>query len=386
MKTRYENALSRVIGSCATLSISLATGCASMTPGMQFYNSSPSAGSEETTSQQTDAPPIKLITLHLLIAEKHKRDSASVSDIKKLFTQPSPYTIEPGDLLSIMVWDHPELTSLGVAAPSLSGGLDAKPAAAPVNFPVDHQGTIQFPYVGGLKVAGLTEEAARNLLTAKLQYYLNKPNVTLSIGSYRSKRVYIDGEIKAPGVQVINDIQMTLVEAVNRAGGFLPSADQSQISLNRNGSTFSINLPQLVQRGINPADIILLSGDVIRVRSRDETKVFVSGEVVTPRALPMHNGRLSLNEALGESGGINPLSGDSRQVYVVRRNGMDQPAVYRLDAYAPGALALAEGFELEPKDVVYVSATPLTNWHRTVSQLLPGALSSAVGTIAPGTR
>lgn len=57
--------------------------------------------------------------------------------------------------------------------------------------------------------------------------------------------------------------------------------------------------------------------------------------------------------------------------------------VYQLDAEQTGALALAEGFELEPKDVVYVAATPLTNWHRTISQILPGALSQAVGAAKP---
>ena len=102
--------------------------------------------------------------------------------------------------------------------------------------------------------------------------------------------------------------------------------------------------------------------------------------MIVPRALVMHNGRLSLNEALGESGGINPISGDSRQVYVVRRAGT-VPIIYQLDAYSPDSLALAEGFELEPKDIVYVAATPLANWQRTISQLLPGALSSSVPTI-----
>ena len=125
---------------------------------------------------------------------------------------------------------------------------------------------------------------------------------------------------------------------------------------------------------------MLRDGDVLRVRSREESKVFVSGEVTQPRALPMYNGRLTLNEALGESGGINPLSGDARQVYVVRKSATD-PIVYKLDAQAPGALATAEGFELQPKDIVYVAATPLANWHRTISQLFPGALTSAVGTV-----
>ena len=240
---------------------------------------------------------------------------------------------------------------------------------------------VQFPYAGQIKVAGLTEEQARNLLTTTLAHYIRKPKVTLRVQSYRSKRVYIDGEVKTPGLQAINDVPMTLLEALNRAGGMLPTADQSQIALTRGGDTYRINLPQMVQKGVNPASIMLASGDVVRVMSRDESKVFVSGEVNVPKALTMHNGRLTLNEALGETGGINPLSGDSGQVYVIRKSATE-PIVYRLDARQQGALAMAEGFELHPKDVVYVASTALANWHRTISQILPSALSGAVGAVA----
>jgi polysaccharide export outer membrane protein len=184
-------------------------------------------------------------------------------------------------------------------------------------------------------------------------------------------------------VQPINDLPMTLTEAINRAGGVTPTADQSRIMVSREGKTFQINLPQLVQRGVNPSSIMLASGDVVRVLSRDESKIFISGEVTSPRALPMRNGRLTLNEALGEAGGINPVTGDARQVYVVRRTSQSS-VVYQLDANAPGALAIAEGFELNPRDVVYVAATPLTNWNRTISAMIPGALPTAVIATTPG--
>jgi polysaccharide export outer membrane protein len=52
--------------------------------------------------------------------------------------------------------------------------------------------------------------------------------------------------------------------------------------------------------------------------------------------------------------------------------------VFRLDAREASSLALAEGFELQPKDIVYVAATPLANWNRNLSLLFPGALTSAV--------
>jgi polysaccharide export outer membrane protein len=321
------------------------------------------------------------ITPQLVQQQKARRDSASGTDLSSLFGQAEPYAIERGDQLSIVIWDYPELNGVGTTGVNSIGGSDPRASGAPVLFTVDQQGAIQFPYLGTLKVSGMTEQQARDLLTNRLTQYINKPNVTLSIQSYRGKRIYLDGEVKTPGLQTINDIPMNLIEAINRAGGFLASADQSRIALTRKGKTYKINLPELMERGVNTAELMLANGDVLRIRSRDESKVFISGEVIAPRALQMHNGRLSLNEALGESGGINPLSGDSRQIYVIRKASSTE--VYQLNALAPGALGVAEEFELEPKDTIYVAATPLSNWYRTVSQLLPGSLPSAAAFI-PG--
>lgn len=356
--------------------------CTSVAPGMQFSGTSASGITDTSVPEGTVTPQLRAITPQLLKLEKEQRERQSSQDITSLVARAKPYSIESGDILSIVVWDHPELAGGAAGGVQAIAGVDPVASTTPSpGFVVDHEGMVQFPYAGNLKLAGLTEEQARSLLTTKLAYYINKPKVTLRVQSYRSKRIYIDGEVKLPGLQAINDIPMTLIEALNRAGGLLPTADQSQISLNRAGTSYRINLPQLVQKGVNPASIMLANGDVVRVMSRDESKIFVSGEVTTPKALTMHNGRLTLNEALGESGGINPLSGDSSQVYVVRKSAT-QPIVYQLDAKAPGALAMAEGFELYPKDVVYVAATPLANWHRTISQILPSALSGAVSAVA----
>lgn len=356
--------------------------CGTVPPGLTGgggLNRAPISDAQATTSGDSVNTQFKEITPQLVSAEQAARKSRGMQDLSGLVAQAEPYKIEKGDVLSIVVWDHPEL----------NGGATATPATTPVTssgatpsngFTVDRDGHIQFPYAGVLNVGGITQDEARKLLADKLARYISKPNVTLQVQSYRSKRIYVDGEVRQPGVHAITDIPMTLVEAINRAGGMLATADQSRITLARSGSNYEINMPQMVQRGLIPAAIMLRDGDVLRVRSRDESKVFVSGEVVVPRALTMHNGRLSLNEALGESGGINPLSGDASQVYIVRRSS-DTPVVYRLDARAQGALTMAEGFELEPKDLVYVAATPLANWHRTISQIIPGALTSAVNAV-----
>lgn len=340
----------------------------------------PLAGSLLAGTPGSGAPVTQLITEQLIATERARREGGINQDIAHLLVpNPPPYTIDSGDILSIVVWDHPELAGQGVAASALN---DQGPANPPAGFVVDHDGRVQFPFAGALTLAGLTEEGARNLLTRRLSRYLASPNVTLRVQAYRSKRVYIDGEVKSPGQQAINDIPMTLMEALNRAGGLLPTADQSRIALERGDKRYQIDLRALVAKGINVGNVMLAPGDVVRVHSREESKVFVSGEVVAPRALTMHNGRLSLNEALGESGGISPVTADARQVYVVRKSG-EGTRVFRLDARQAGALAMAESFELHPKDLVYVAASPLANWHRNLSMIFPGALSQALNVARP---
>ncbi|HWJ93101.1 MAG TPA: polysaccharide biosynthesis/export family protein [Telluria sp.] len=376
MNTTIANALLRRSAAVAVL---LLAGCAS---GLHFRSEAGAKGGD------TAAPPTEMITEQLIQQEKQRNTQQKTQDLSQLIVaNPSPYTIGKGDVLAITVWDHPELAGAGMPAAAAqadaASGSAGASNATPAGFVVDHKGRIQFPFAGLLPVEGLTEEQARALLSEKLAKYIANPNVTLRVQSYRSKRVYIDGEVKSPGLQAINDIPMTLMEALNRAGGLLPTADQSRIGLERGDERYAINLRELVQKGINPGHIMLAPGDVVRVHSRDESKVFVSGEVITPKALTMHDGKLTLNEALGESGGVSPLSGDARQIYVVRKTPEGQTRVFQLDARLTGALAMAEEFELKPKDVVYVAASPLANWNRNLSLLFPGALTSAVGVTRP---
>lgn len=354
--------------------------CSSAGPGMNFSERDLERDASAADAASSQKPILKAITPQLVKTEKAQRSQQVDSEVTHLVKAAKPYTIHGGDILAITVWDHPELTSASTSSTaqmtSVSDTVAATGTPAP-GFVVDSDGTIQFPYTGRLKVSGMTEAEAQKALAAKLAYYIRKPVVTLRVQSYRSKHIYVDGEVRTPGVLPITDVPMSLMEALNRAGGVTPTADQSQITISRGGKSYRINLPRLVESGVNPASLMLANGDVVRVASRDESQVFVSGEVMQPRALPMHNGTLTLNEALGEAGGINPSTG-GRHIYVIRNASDDRPIVYHLDTKSPDRISLAEQFQLKPKDLVYVDAAPLASWHRTISLLLPSALSQGV--------
>lgn len=307
----------------------------------------------------SDKPPagILLPITPALIRMQRGQPAADVGqDVKRLFGVAKPYTIGPGDVLNIVVWDHPELSQV-------AGG----------GFSVSRDGAIQFPFVGEFKIGGLTESQARAELAARLAKFIKNPEVTVRIQAYRSGRVYMEGAVRQTGPQAVDDIPLTLPEAISRAGGFSATADRSNVAITRGNNTTLINLLQLTQLGVNPGNILLAAGDVVQVSSFEDAKVFVLGEVMRTGALSLRNGRMTLNGALGESGGINQISGDPRQIYVLRNGGSGHAEIYHLDARTPAAYALTEGFDLKASDIVFVDPSPLVRWNRVISLLLPSA-------------
>ncbi|MEX3999175.1 polysaccharide biosynthesis/export family protein [Paraburkholderia sp. EG285A] len=321
------------------------------------------------------APPGSLIEITRELVEKQRMEQPTgvPTDVQKLFAKATPYEIGPGDILSIVVWDHPELSMPAAGSAGNESGADAV-----VNgYTVDANGFIQYAYIGPLKVSGLSEMGVRDALTAKLAKYVRQPQVTVRIQSYRSKRIYLDGAVHTPGVEVLNDMPMTLPEAINRAGGFSDTADRSRVALTRGDETVQVNLPDMIRKGINPDRIILRDGDLVRVYAQADSKVFVLGEVSRPGGLPFNNGRMSLNQALGDAGGISQVSGDASQVYVVRGRDEGKTVVYHLNASSASAMATADAFDLKPNDVVFVDASALVKWSRVIGLILPATQAAA---------
>ncbi|MFY2004329.1 polysaccharide biosynthesis/export family protein [Achromobacter xylosoxidans] len=367
--TTFFGTLSRAIAAIALVS---SLGACALSPGMTF-NSKHLVDSLDPNS----VAEIKEITPSLVLADHRARQALLDNDgVSRLVDKTEPYRIGPGDILSIVVWDHPELVlptqtyAIGTGVTELAFG---DTASGIPGYTVSSSGYIQFPYTGLLKVAGLTELQARNLIVNSSGKYIQDPQITVRVLGYRSKRVYVEGEVKTPGTVAINDIPMTLLEAINRAGGILPTGDRSSVYVIRDGRKTRVNLPALIERGQDLNQVMLKSGDIVRVTPRDESKIFVTGEVTTPAAITMRDGRLTLNEALGEAGGPNQLTADSSQVFVVRSTEQATPLVFHLNAASPQAYAVAEKFELQPKDVVFVDTAALVRWNRFISNLFPSA-------------
>lgn len=279
---------------------------------------------------------------------------------------PGPYLIGIGDVLSITVWEHPELTTPAGAqqAPDANGRL------------VRPDGKLFYPYIGEVEAAGLTIAELRNTIAERLARYIKSPQVDVGVIRFGGRRVILTGAFGTTGPLLLTTVPLTLPAAIGQAGVRSGEADIARLILKRDGQEYRLDLDALNRGGAELERIYLKDGDQLHLPTNDSRRVFVLGEVVSPGPLPFRSRNMTLTEVIGLVRGLRQETSDPQAVYVIRgvRDLERETAkVFQLDAESPTALVLASHFQLEPQDVVFVGAAGITRWNRFISQLFPSA-------------
>ena len=113
------------------------------------------------------------------------------------FGEAEEYILQPGDVISISVVEHPEF----------SGKHKIRP-----------DGRINYPVIGELDVASLTCAQLVKIMQGKLSSYVNNPVVSVSIEEYYSNKIYIIGAVRQPGQYQIYE-PIDILKAVAMCGG-----------------------------------------------------------------------------------------------------------------------------------------------------------------------
>lgn len=348
----------------ASLVLVALSGCA-LAPGSHFTG----IDSSENTSQienDVDKVNIRIIDSFLISEQQQlKQTEIATSSLTGVNITNYQYKLGIGDVLTIGVWDHPELTI--PAAVQRTAEFDG--------FRVQEDGTITYAYAPSLMAAGKTVNEIHKELVKQLGRVIEDPQVDVKVVGFRSQKAYITGEVTKPGVYPVTEIPMTLIDALNQAGGLTESADWRTVTYTSGDTTEVIKLDDFYANGDISQNRLLKHGDVVHVNRNDKQKVFVLGDVKKAGSVKLNRYGLNLAEALSDSGGLNELTADANGIFVLRKRTNDNNGViadvYQLHAKNIAALVLAEQFELQPHDIVYVTSAPIARWNRVISLLLP---------------
>lgn len=282
-----------------------------------------------------------------------------------------PYLVGPGDSVLVAVYGHPELSMVPYIGSMAGGSQNARMAG----LVVDNDGTIQFPLIGPVQVAGKSSAEMRELLKAQLARFVNDPQITVQVIGTRSIRYHLLGQFSDPGLKFA-DRPMCLLEALSLGGSVtLERASLRTAYLARKGRRLPIDFRRLVLDGDMSQNIPLRTGDTVVIPDRSSEQAFVFGAAASGNqrggVVPFINGRLNLLQALAQAGfGYRDgAQGNLSTTHIIRSSG-DRGALYIVDA--SGILkGEAAPFELAPGDVVYVPPTGVTTWNEALQQLLP---------------
>jgi polysaccharide biosynthesis/export protein len=220
------------------------------------------------------------------------------------------YIVGPQDVLAITCYDQSDLTG---------------------KFSVETDGSFTYPFIGRVKIGGLTLREVERVLKVRLKDggFFKNPQITVAVEQYKSQRVFVVGEVRTPGTYTLSG-DMSLVEALARAGSTLPSAGGEAIIVHPDPSRRSagpvlpdqhdradivhVNLRDL-EKGAYSQNAALRDGDTVFVPRAES--IYVFGLVKSPGSYPLPQGETTVLQALSLGGGMSDRGSTSR-IRVIR--------------------------------------------------------------------
>jgi polysaccharide export outer membrane protein len=228
-----------------------------------------------------------------------------------------------GDMVRVTVFRNPELTT------------EAR---------VSERGTIQFPMIGEVPVAGLTPYQAGTRIADKLKAgkYVVNPEVTVSLAQVNSRQVSVLGSVVKPGRYALDSTNVRLSDFLAVAGGIAPGgSDEVTILTNRSGKQekIEVDLGAMMRNGDLSKNVQLEPGDTIFVQKAP--LIYIYGEVQRAGAYPIAQ-NMTVMQALALGGGVT-VRGTERGIQISRRTAN---GVNRIDARLTD--------RVQPDDVIHV--------------------------------
>lgn len=265
-----------------------------------------------------------------------------------------PDVVQEGDVLTIAVF-HPTRSDITSIVSFLSQSI---------GFLVQ-DGSVRLPDLEPIFVANLTLVEAADKIQQAYAAQIQDIQIFLGYKDRLERKVELAGLVSLSTIPV--DGKMRLFEVLSKAK--VPTqANLFKSYMVRNREMIPIDFYKLLKEGNMSQNVVMRGGDKIYIADPAASTLMVLGEVGKEKLVEIPNGFMTIRQALAAAGGI-PYTGNKSYIQVIRGNIMN-PKIYTLSwdhvIHLP-----SESLLLMPGDIVYVAASPITEWNRFMSQLLP---------------
>lgn len=268
--------------------------------------------------------------------------------------------IQPGDKLTLSIWDSNENSLLTAAEQKMVQLQDMTVAA---------NGTIFMPYVGSVNVLGLTPDLAREELQRALEPVVPSAQVQLAMTEGRNNSVDLVSGVAQPGTYPMPDRNYTVMGLVSAGGGISSALNNPQIRLVRGQSIYGTSVDNLLN---NPRlDTLLRGGD--RVFVEEDERYFLSFGATGEEDLHIFTkDEMSAMDAMSVAGGFQDSKADPQGLLILReydasavapgqRGPRHTRVVFSLDLTSADGLFSARRFQVNPGDLVIATESPIND-------------------------
>jgi len=264
-----------------------------------------------------------------------------------------------GDTLNILIADTaPEGAAL--FAPLATGGTQLKSR-------IDSQGMLSLPYVGRHFVAGMTLNQVETMIRRQLKGITTDVQTHIELVGDLSGSVLVAGAVKSPGRFSTLQGPLTLLDAINQAGGPLMEPHLVNVTV-RNGTEVKQYNYEQVLAGNNMQ--LRPNSEVVLDRARQ--RFVAMGAVAEPGLKDLPSQNTNLLDALGSVGGLREANANPEGVFVFRmaEGTKAKPTVLRLNMRDPAAIFYARQIAIKPDDTIFVTNAAVYEWQKIISPIV----------------
>lgn len=365
------------------ISIVLLTGCTTLP------SSGPPASDIQSSSSSINGTSVQVVEVDADVTRKLLALRTQLLFSEALNKGPLDEAIDTlgvGDIVEVQVWEAPPATLFSGGMVENRGQLSGFRATTLPEQVIDREGFIAVPFAGRVPAAGFKIAAIEAEIVKRLAGKSHQPQVLIRRIRNRSATVTVVGDVATSVSFPLSPSGERLLDALAAAGGVRQAVGRTTLQITRGSQYLTLPLDTVIR---DPRQNVKLHpGDVITALFQPLSFTAL-GATGKNEEINFEAQGITLAQALARAGGLIDSRSDAQGVFIFRfepefalnwplkpvvtsPDGL-VPVVYRLDLKKPSSFFVMQSFQINNKDIVYVSNSPAAELQKFLNLVFPVA-------------